>query len=72
MAAMRAATAALGCGGQRRLWAVLVVDSTVLLKKCCYRSNGGREPTVTDAALGRNVSFELPEFMKVHRSMLFV
>ena len=35
---------------QRQLRAVLAGDGTPLLRKCCDRSNGGKEPKATDVA----------------------
>jgi hypothetical protein len=50
-------TAAWRRVSQWPVWAVLVVDSTVLLRKCCDRSNGGREPIVANAACCTNVRY---------------
>jgi len=33
-----------------RLWAVLVGDDTTVQRICCDRSNGGKEPIVSNAA----------------------
>lgn len=57
MAGKRAATAAIRGRIECRLWAVHVSEGSPLMRKCCDRSNGGKEPAVTDAALITNDGF---------------
>ena len=51
---MRAATAASEGHAQGRLWAVLDISGGIMQVECCNRSNGRREPRVTDAASRTN------------------
>lgn len=54
MSAIWAASAASRLSLEGPQWAVLFGVGTPLLRKCCQRSNGGKEPRAPDAAVPTN------------------